>query len=34
MSNKLYFFYSTMSAGKSASLIQKHYNFNQKNADV
>lgn len=34
MPNTLHFFYGTMSAGKSASLIQEHYNFNQKNADA
>lgn len=34
MPNKLHFFYGTMNSGKSASLIQEHYNFNQKNADA
>lgn len=34
MSNTLHFFYGTMAAGKSSSLIQEHYNFNQKNADA
>ena len=34
MSNTLHFFYGTMAAGKSSSLIQEHYNFTQKNADA
>lgn len=34
MSNTLHFFYGTMAAGKSSSLIQEHYNFTQKNVDA
>jgi len=34
MSNTLHFFYGPMSSGKTAQLIQQHYEFTQKNADV
>lgn len=30
----LHFFYGVMASGKSANLIQQHYEFSQKNADV
>ena len=34
MPNTLHFFYGPMSSGKSAHLIQQHYEFTQKNADA
>lgn len=34
MPNTLHFFYGPMSSGKTAQLIQQHYEFTQKNADV
>lgn len=34
MPNTLHFFYGPMSAGKSSSLIQQHYEYTLKNADA